>query len=40
MTKTIETEPAISASILLDAFRGVTKPLAEVALKGGGLRLF
>ena len=34
MTKAIETEPTISADILLDAFKGVTKPLAETAPHG------
>ena len=32
--KAIETEPTISANILLDAFKGVTKPLAETAPHG------
>ena len=34
MTETIKTEPVISADMLLDAFKGVTKPLAETAPLG------
>lgn len=34
MTKTIKTEPALTADMLLDAFRGVMRPLAEPAPHG------